>query len=120
MFMDGKSTSANRVSWALHFGQIPDGLFVLHKCDTPLCVNPDHLFLGTQSDNLRDMARKNRDANWQRGKTHCPKGHAYAEHGVYWSERVGRSGVARRQRTCKQCKVIRGLERTARRNAVSA
>jgi hypothetical protein len=51
---------AHRVSWEIHFGPIPSGLRVLHHCDTPACVRPDHLFLGTQQDNLSDMAAKHR------------------------------------------------------------
>lgn len=53
---------AHRASWQIHFGQIPDGMQVCHKCDVKLCVNPDHLFLGSQIDNMQDMIRKGR--NW--------------------------------------------------------
>ena len=54
----GWRTQAHRVAWFLKNGVIPDGMCVLHKCDNGRCVNPDHLFLGTQQDNIADMRRK--------------------------------------------------------------
>lgn len=51
---------ANRRAWEVFRGPIPDGMLVLHRCDNPPCVNPDHLFLGTNSDNMKDAHAKGR------------------------------------------------------------
>lgn len=56
-----RGTHAHRIAYALKVGHIPTGLSVLHSCDNRSCVRPDHLFLGTQLDNVNDMAKKGRD-----------------------------------------------------------
>lgn len=68
-----KNAYAHRVSWRLFRGEIPKGLWVLHKCDTPCCVNPDHLFLGTGADNHRDMMEKGRQNIPFGERHHCAK-----------------------------------------------
>jgi hypothetical protein len=59
---EGKTFKSNRFSYFLHFGYLPEDILVLHKCDNPLCVRPDHLFLGTTQDNIKDKIFKNRQA----------------------------------------------------------
>ena len=58
--LDGRPHPAHRVAWMLMVGDIPEGVRVLHRCDNPRCVNPDHLFLGSDADNVADMMAKGR------------------------------------------------------------
>ncbi len=61
------SRPAHRISWLIFCGEIPDGISVLHRCDVRCCVNPSHLFLGTQHDNCLDAVMKDRNV---KGVTH--------------------------------------------------
>lgn len=88
----GKSCRAHRLSYTAFKGEIPPGLVVMHACDNPPCINPDHLSIGTTSDNIRDAVAKKRHPKSR--VTECPAGHSYAEYGMT---------TRRGHRKCREC-----------------
>lgn len=113
IFVDYKVRMATHVSWEFANGKdFPKGMCACHSCDTPACVNPNHLWVGTNGDNNRDCVAKGR--NHYTKKTHCPQGHPYS----------GKNLVIRSDgyRECAECRRLRNeakrLKRTERREAL--
>jgi len=89
---------AHRIAYELIKGEIPLGLNVCHKCDTPLCVRPDHLYVGTQKQNIGDSIRARRHTSCLLAeRTHCPQGHEYSPGNVRYKRATGRQC-----RTCER------------------
>jgi hypothetical protein len=86
------------VAWMLLRGKVADGMHVLHKCDTPPCVNPDHLYIGTHAQNMRDVRTRKRSGHLR--KTHCPSGHPYSGDNLRTVEVSG--GIGRLCITCRR------------------
>lgn len=96
---DGSQFIAARISWFLHKGEDPSALYVCHHCDNPMCVNPDHLFLGSHIDNMQDSTNKGRR---KKPRTHCPKGHELTPENTYWQK-----GGKWKWRICRTCTLAR-------------
>lgn len=88
VWMQNKRYRAHRLMYELFVEPVPTGHVVRHKCDVPSCVNLDHLELGTQADNLRDMVARGR--HWKQQVTHCPEGHPYSGENLYVNPSGGR------------------------------
>ena len=95
--VSGRTFRAHVYSWMLRNGHLPSGQQVLHSCDTPLCVRPDHLFLGNNSDNSKDRARKGilNGLGVRAFNEKCIHGHSLAPDNVY----IKANGT----RQCKPC-----------------
>lgn len=105
-YFNKKFIKAHRFSLMINNGLSHDsylGGHVLHKCDNPPCVNPDHLYIGTQKQNMNDKIKRNRDHNLK--KTHCKNGHPYnKENTIITTRKNGYVG-----RSCRVCKKVNAL-----------
>jgi hypothetical protein len=115
---------AHRYSYALHYGPIPNNLWVLHRCDNPRCVRPDHLFLGTAQDNADDRTNKGRSATGDRNASRKypnrrPKGITHYNYRNQYAPQRG-SGNGRAKLCNEDIRQIRNLSAAGVRGAVIA
>ena len=114
-YIGGKVKLAHRVLWEFYNGPIPAGLVICHTCDTPRCVRPSHLFMGTQDENMKDSIAKGRLYAWHKRATHCKRHHLLSGDNI----RVvpHNNGT---KRVCRTCQRDRERERYRRNRPVEA
>lgn len=106
----GKLAPAHRVAWEMKNGPFPKGKLALHSCDTPLCVNPDHIRPGTHAENMKDREERDRTYRPLAGGV-CSKGHALSGHNLL---------IDGNQKRCRQCRNEYWKERKRERKAMLA
>lgn len=98
---NGKTERASRLSYMIHKGEIPKGMHVCHTCDNPPCVNPEHLFIGTASDNAKDAERKGRLFRARGPQKMCRNGHDKTDpNNVILVKKKGRANPISYCKTC--------------------
>lgn len=100
--VDGRRMYLHVAVWVEHFGPVPPGLEVCHRCDVRNCYEITHLWLGTHAENMADMAAKGRGSNQNKKDppTHCPAGHPYDEANTYMVR--SKQGEYRSCRACRK------------------
>lgn len=109
--LNGRVMNSSRAAYLLLVGDLPEWQVVCHSCDNPSCVNPAHLWAGSQADNLSDMRTKGRGYSHGRTVTACPRGHEYT---------AANTRVYKGRRHCRQCDRDRNQDNERRAEAARA